>query len=144
MGVSRLAWLRVFASDKSGAVSIEFVVLVASLMGVGTLTAVTVQSGALVRAGIIGQGLEEARQLADGSNVPLIFPDIGAGGIVIPGGETPTGGDAGDAIDIVTADGAGGGGGLPGGTADTDECPAALIMPEVGPLECIEQADTDL
>jgi hypothetical protein len=151
VGVSQLAWFRVFASDKSGAVSIEFVILVASLMGVGTLSAVTVQSGALVRAGVISQGLDEAQQLANaGANVPIILPEIGTGGTNLPGGETATGGSDQDPV-IVTVgndDGNNGsGGGLPGGTGGDsggDDCPAALIDPDLGPLECNEQAAADL
>ncbi len=148
VGVSQVAWFRVFASDKSGAVSIEFVVLVASLMGLGTLSAVTVQSGALVRAGVIGQELDTAQELAGGPVVPTILPVITPGGVNLPGGETPTGGDGGsdDIPVLVASDGGSGGGGLPGGSSsgDGDECPALILDPDSADLDCDEQADAGL
>ncbi len=145
VGVSRLAWFRVFASDKSGAVSIEFVILVASLMGMGTLSAVTVQSGMLVHAGVIGDGLNAATELARGTVLPLDLPEITAGGVTnLPssGAESAgsNGNSGGGGETIVVA--GGGGGGISAGSGSgggTDECPA-LSDPELAGLECDEQA----
>ena len=144
MGVSQLAWFRVFASDKSGAVSIEFVVLVASLMGIGTLSAVTVQSGALVRAGIIGAGLDEAATLALGSDLPIDLPVITSADVTnLPGGDAESAGSSGNSgggSETIIVIGGGGGGISSGGDSGGDECPAALSNPELDDLDCDEQA----
>jgi hypothetical protein len=135
---------RKFASDVSGAMSIEMVVLVASLMGIGTLSAVTVQSGALVRAGVIGQGLDDAQDLAQAPAMPSIMPDSGPIGTALPGNETPVGGDSGTGDVIIVTSGGTGGGGLPGGGDADPDCPAAFAEPDAGTLECDEQAAEDL
>lgn len=145
VGVSQLAWFRVFASDKSGAVSIEFVVLVASLMGVGTLSAVTVQSGALVRAGIIGDNLEEATTLARGTNLPINFPEIGPSGPMnLPGDSTQSAdatGGSGPVTETVVVHNGGGGVQTGGGSGTNNpDCLVAEPDPELGPLDCDEQA----
>jgi hypothetical protein len=149
-----VAWFRAFASDNSGAVSIEFVVLCASLMGVGTLSAVTVQSGALVRAGIIGEGLDEAQQLARDTNVPLVLPEIGPqdslqDGTTLPGSQTePTGSSEVAEIGQVGHSGGGySGGGFPvvggGSSGEPDDCPALIEEPD-DLLNCDEQAAEDI
>lgn len=125
--------------------SIEMVVLVASLMGIGTLSAVTVQSGALVRAGVIGEGLDEAQELAQRPAIPSITPETGPLGTALPGNETPVGSASGGEGVIIITSGGTGGGGLPGGDVGADpDCPAAFAEPEAGVLECTEQAAEDL
>lgn len=144
VGVSQVAWFRVFAWDKDGAVSIEFVVLVASLMGIGTLSAVTVQSGVLARAGIIGDRLEEAGALPDAAIIPTIFPQITSDGATdLPAGSTDSAGSnagSGPEDEIVTIGGGGGGGAPSGGGDDDSECLPGATDPELGELLCDEQA----
>lgn len=106
------------------------------------MSALTVQSGALVRAGMIETSLLEAGDLADGApGIPVIVP----GSDPAPPVEEAeiTGQPAENSGDVDVASGGGGGGGMPVWIIDTgDECPAAGAMPEIGTLLCDEQAST--
>jgi hypothetical protein len=118
-------------------------------MGVGTLSAITVQSGSLVQAGFIGDGLDTARESVSGTHIPAVLPQIIPPLDGQPGGTTTSVGNpdpVGGVVEIAQGTGhtGGGGGSIGTGSDDPDECPALEVIVAPGDLECDEQADGDV
>lgn len=112
-------------------------------MGLGTLSAVTVQSGALMRAGIIGDGLNDARHLILDENQRIALPTIMPGEIPAEPGivPLPLAQEGSEVVKDTVIVRGGGGGGMGLGSSEP-ECPAADAIPDLGTLECETQDGT--